>query len=180
MERHDIGWEQLGTRDEHLSVINYKKEQRSKEVKAIEKTLSKLQQKQIDVQVVDAIEAKPVPFSSKVSLSQEDYKTLTTAAKKYVVQEKKERKLQKLLDVAEKTISTLKAKISELTATIFSLTKELDEYRSVRGQLDKGKLQSENAELRKQNSSLKSIIEQHGLGHLLGVKKEQRQTRDVR
>ena len=35
-------------------------------------------------------------------------------------------------------------------------------------------------ELRKQNSSLKSIIEQHGLGHLLGMKKEQRQTRDVR
>ena len=180
MERHDIEWEQLGTRDEHLSVINYKKEQRFKEVKAIEKTLSKLQQKQVDVQAVDAIEAKPVPFSSKVSLSQEDYKTLTTAAKKYVVQEKKERKLQKLLDAAEKTISNLKAKISELTATISSLTRELNEYHSIRGQLDKGKLQQENKELRQHNSILKSILEQHGLGHSLGGKKEQQQMRDVR
>jgi hypothetical protein len=179
MERHDIEWEQLGTHDEHLSVINYKKEQRSKEVKAIEKTLSKLQQKQVDVQAVDAIEAKPVPFSSKVSLSQEDYKTLTTAAKKYVVQEKKERNLQKLLDAAEKTISNLKVKISELTATISSLTKELDEYRSVRGQLDHGKLKQENAELRQQNNSLKSVVEQHGLSHFLGGRKGQRKEQNM-
>ena len=180
MERHDIEWEQLGTHDEHLSVINYKKEQRSKEVKAVEKTLSKLQQKQVDVQAVDAIEAKPVPFSSKVSLSQEDYKTLTTAAKKYVVQEKKERRLQKLLDAAEKTIAGLKKKVDELTRTIASLTKQLDQYRSIRGQRDNGKLQSENAELRRQNSSFKSIIEQHGLGHLLGRNKKQWQEREVR
>ena len=32
MERHGIGWKQLGTHNEHLSVINYKKEQRTKEV----------------------------------------------------------------------------------------------------------------------------------------------------
>ena len=129
---------------------------------------------------MDAIEAKPVPFSSKVSLSKEDYKTLTTAAKKYVVQEKKERKLQKLLDAAEKTISNLKAKISELTATISSLTKELDGYRSIRGQLNQGKIKHENTELRQQNNSLKSVIDQHGLGHLLGRKKDQRQERYVR
>lgn len=175
MERHDIEWEQLGTHGEHLSVLNFKKTQHSKEVNAIEKTLSKLQQKQADVQALDAIEAKPVPFSSKISLSQENYKTLTTAAKKYVVQEKKERRLQKLLDVAEKTISNLKAKISELTATISSLTKELDEYRSIRGQLNQGKLKQENAELRQQNGVFKTIIEQHGLGHLLSRKKENRQ-----
>jgi len=179
MERHDIEWEQLGTHDEHLSVLDFKKVQRSKEVKAIEKTLGKLQQKQVDVQAVDAIEAKPVPFSSKVTLSQEEYKTLTTAAKKYVVQEKKEHRLQKLLDVAERTISNLKAQISELTAKTSSLTKDLDEYRSIRGQLNQGKLKQENTELRRQNSSFKSIIEQHGLSHLLGNKKAQKQTRDT-
>ena len=128
---------------------------------------------------MDAIEAKPVPFSSKVSLSQEDYKTLTTAAKKYVVQEKKERKLQKLLDAAEKTILNLKSKISELTATISSLTKELDEYRSIRGQLNQGKLKQENTELRQQNSLFKSIIEQHGLSHLLDRGKKQRQEKNM-
>jgi len=181
MERHDIEWEQLGTHDEHLSVLDFKKVQRSQEVKAIEKTLGKLQQKQVDIQAVDAIEAKPVPFSSKVSLSQEDYKTLTTAAKKYVVQEKKERRLQKLLDVAEKTISNLKAQIFELTAKISSLTKELDGYRSIRGQLDNGRLKQDNAELRQRNSFYKSIIEQNGLCRLLEEKKEsQHQEHDVR
>jgi hypothetical protein len=34
MERHGIEWEKLGTKDEHLSVLNYKKEQRAKEVTA--------------------------------------------------------------------------------------------------------------------------------------------------
>ena len=36
MERHGIEWEKLGTKDEHLSVLNYKKEQRAKEVATLE------------------------------------------------------------------------------------------------------------------------------------------------
>ena len=40
MERNGIEWEQLGTHDEHLSVMDYKKVQRAKEVAALENTLS--------------------------------------------------------------------------------------------------------------------------------------------
>jgi hypothetical protein len=36
MERHGIEWGKLGTKDEHLSVLNYKKEQRAKEVTALD------------------------------------------------------------------------------------------------------------------------------------------------
>nr|WP_258106264.1 MULTISPECIES: plasmid recombination protein [Christensenella] len=43
MERHDIEWHQLGTYDEHLSVMNYKKEQRAKEVAELDVTLSEKQ-----------------------------------------------------------------------------------------------------------------------------------------
>lgn len=167
MERHDIQWEQLGTHDEHLSVVNYKKEQRVKEVKALEKTIAKIQNQQLEVQAVDKIEAKPVPLSSKVMLSQEDYKTLTTAAKKYVTQEKKESKLQKLLDAANRKIAQLEKKVTDLLKSIADLTKQLDQYHSVRGQLSVGALKQENEELRKSNGLYKSIIEQHGLGHLL-------------
>ena len=39
MERHGIEWEQLGTHDEHLSVMDYKKVQRAKEVVALEDTI---------------------------------------------------------------------------------------------------------------------------------------------
>ena len=180
MERHGIEWEQLGTHDEHLSVMDYKKVQRSKEVADLEKTIEKLQNKQVDVQAVEHIEVKKVPLSSKVMLEKADYKTLVTAAQKYVVQVKKERKLEKLLQVAEKTIAGLKARVTELMITISALTKQLNQYRSVRGQLSTATLQQENKELKQHNSLYKSIIEQHGLGHLLGRKKEQRQTRDAR
>jgi hypothetical protein len=168
MGRHDIEWEQLGTHDEHLSVVNFKKEERAKEVKVLEKSIAKLQKQQLDVQAVEQIDVKNVPLSSKVMLEKEDYNTLVTAAKKYVVQVKRESKLEKALAAAEKTITGLKQKISELMNTVVSLTKQLGQYRSVRGQLESGKLQSENMELRKQNNIFKSIIEQHGLGHLLG------------
>ncbi|WP_283608741.1 plasmid recombination protein [Faecalispora anaeroviscerum] len=180
MERHGIEWEQLGTHDEHLSVMDYKKVQRSKEVASLEETIAKLQNKQADVQAVEQIEAKNVPLSSKVMLEKVDYKTLVTAAQKYVVQVKKERKLEKLLQAAEKTIAGLKAKVVELTETISSLTRQLDQYRSVRGQLNVGSLQKENKELKQRNSFYKSFIEQHGLAHLLGRNKDQRQTRDAR
>ena len=58
MERHDIEWEQLGTHDEHLSVMNYKKEERAKEVKALEESISKLQKQQLDVKAVEQIDVK--------------------------------------------------------------------------------------------------------------------------
>lgn len=180
MERHEIEWEQLGTHDEHLDVLDFKKVQRSKDVAALEKTIEKLQNKQVDVQAVEQIEVKSVPFSSKVMLEKQDYKTLVTAAEKYVVQVKKERKLERLLQAAEKTIAGLKAKVAELTETISALTRQLELYRSVRGQLSVGNLQKENLELKQCNSLYKSIIEQHGLSHLLGMKKDQRQTRDAR
>lgn len=111
-------------------------------------------------------------------LSQEDYKTLATAAKKYVAQEKKESKLQKLLDAANRKITQLEKKVSDLLKSISDFTKQLDQYHSVRGQLSVGVLKQENEELRKQNQSFRAVIEQHGLGHLLGRKREQ-QNRNV-
>lgn len=143
--------------------MNYKKEQRTKEVKALEKSIVKIQNQQLEVQAVDKIEAKTVPLSPKVMLSQEDYMTLTTAAKKYAAQEKKERKLKKLLDAANRKIEKLEKRVSELLKSITVLTKQLDQYRSVRGQLSVGALKQENEELRKSNGLYKSIIEQHGI-----------------
>ena len=36
MERHGIEWEDKGTHDKHLSVLDYKKEQRAKEIAVLE------------------------------------------------------------------------------------------------------------------------------------------------
>lgn len=89
------------------------------------------------------------------------------AAKQLVVHEKKERKLEKLLKIAERTILELKAKITKLT-------QELSKFLSIARKLETGRLQQENKELRQQNGLLKSIIEQNGLSHLLCRQKKQR------
>ena len=44
MARHDIEWEQKGTHEEHLSVLDYKNQERSKEVAALETQIDALQE----------------------------------------------------------------------------------------------------------------------------------------
>ena len=44
MARNDIEWEQKGTHEEHLSVLDYKKQERSKEVAALETQIGALQE----------------------------------------------------------------------------------------------------------------------------------------
>ena len=44
MAWHDIEWEQKGTHEEHLSVLDYKKQERSKEVAALENQIDTLQE----------------------------------------------------------------------------------------------------------------------------------------
>lgn len=84
----------------------------------LEQTLERVQQKQVSVQTVEQIETKPLPLTSKVAVEREDYQTLVTAAQKFVVQEKQEGKLKKLLKEAKKTIANLKAKIETLMAEL--------------------------------------------------------------
>ena len=43
MERHGIEWEDKGTHDQHLSVLDYKKEQRAKEIAQLDKVKAKKQ-----------------------------------------------------------------------------------------------------------------------------------------
>lgn len=89
-------------------------------------------------------------------LERSEYEALTTAAKKYIAQEKKESKLQKALDAANKLIAELKAKIA-------SLTKELSEYKSARGKLQAAGLAQENETLRNKLHSYEAVIERNNL-----------------
>ena len=122
---------------------------------------------------MEQIEIKNVPLSSKVMLEREEYQTLMTAAQKYVVQEKKTGRLERLLKATEKTIAELKAKLAEVM-------RERDELRSVRGFLSVGALERENRDLRQRVKQYQSILEQHGLSHLFGKRKDQRQSKEAR
>ena len=163
MLEHGIEWEQKGEHREHLSVLEYKREQRIHELAELEQTIQRVQQQQVDIEAVEQIKAKPLPFSSKVSIEREDYEKLTTAAEKYVVQEKQEGKLKKLLKEAMKTIADLKNTITDLKAQLAAARAELSKYKSVRGDLRTGQLEQENKDLRNKLRWYEEIIDRNSL-----------------
>ena len=61
MLEHGIEWEQKGEHKEHLSVLEFKWEKRKEELAELEQTIDRVQQKQVSVQAVEQIEAKPLP-----------------------------------------------------------------------------------------------------------------------
>lgn len=168
MLEHGIEWEQKGEHREHLSVLEFKREKRKEELAELEQTIERVQQQQVSIKSVEQIEAKPLPLTSKVAVEREDYQTLVTAAQKYVVQEKQEGKLKKLLKDAKKTISDLKAKIESLVAELTATKDELAQYKSVRGQLRTADLEQENDRLRKRIRTYEDVISRNNLWHLFG------------
>ena len=177
MLEHGIEWEQKGEHREHLSVLEYKREQRTQELaeltqqteqkaqefSALEKKVEKVQKQNVAIEAVEKIEAKPMVLSSKVTLERSEYESLSTAAKKYVAQEKKESKLQKALDAANKMIIELKNTIADLTRKLSAATKELAEYKSVRGQLRTADLEQENDRLRSRLRTYEDVISRNNL-----------------
>lgn len=86
MECHGIEWEQLGTHDEHLSVLNYKKEQRAVEVAALEETISERQgELQSIVKKTIAQQAEHDLFSDKLEKVQKKLK-LVKSKEKFVAE----------------------------------------------------------------------------------------------
>lgn len=163
MLEHGIEWEQKGEHREHISVLEFKREKRKEELAELEQTIERVQQQQVSIKAVEQIEAKPLPLTSKVAIEREDYQMLVTAAQKYVVQEKQEGKLKKLLKEAKKTIAELKDTITDLKAKLAEVTKELAEYKSTRGQIRTGQLEQENKDLRKKLSRYEDVIARYNL-----------------
>ncbi len=198
MERHEIQWEKKGTHEKHLSVLEFEKRERAKEVAAlesqktelqervdglqenyiqqseqveqVEKTLQALREQQLTVEQVEAVEAKPVLLTGKVMISKQDYETLTMAAQKYVVQEKKEGRIQRLLDAANEKIQGLLHTVSELKQTIFGLNQrvadlegELAQERSFEKRFAAQRMEQENVRLKRENKRFRDILKQHNL-----------------
>ena len=177
MLEHGIEWEQKGEQREHLSVLEYKREKRQEELaeltqqteqkaqeySALEKKVEKIQKQNVAIEAVEKIEAKPMVLSSKVTLERSEYESLSTAAKKYVAQEKKEHKLQKALDSAHKLIAELKNTVADLTRKLAAATKELAEYKSVRNKLNAANVEQENERLRNRLRTYEDVISRNNL-----------------
>lgn len=178
MLEHGIEWEQKGEHKEHLSVLEFKREKRKDELAELEQSIERVQQQQVSIQAVEQIEAKPLPLSSKVAVDKEDFQNLVTAAQKFVVQEKQESKLKKLLKDAKKTISDLKAKIESLLTELSAVKAELAQYKSVRGKLRTADLEQENDRLRSRLRTYEDVISRNNLWHLFDKGRSKTHSRD--
>ena len=178
MLEHGIEWEQKGEHKEHLSVLEFKREKRKEELAELEQSIERVQQKQVSIKAVEQIEMKPLPLTSKVAVDKEDFHNLVTVAQKFVVQEKQESKLKKLLKEAKKTISDLKAKVESLVAELDSVKGELAQYRSTRGQLRTTELEQDNDYLRRKIRTYEEVISRNNLWTYFSKSKAKNQARD--
>lgn len=174
----DVERGERGSSEEHLTVTQFKvekeqerlanltvqTEQKTQEAALLEKKIEKIQEQKVDMDAVDKIEAKPKMLSSKVTLERSEYENLVTAAKKYVTSDRKESKLKKLLELANKTIAELSAKIA-------TLTEELKKYRSVEKKLHSAGLEVENEQLRSKIRNYENAIERNNLWHIFNPKR---------
>lgn len=178
MLEHGIEWEQKGEHKEHLSVLEFKREKRKEELAELEQSIERVQQKRVSIKAVEQIETKPLPLTSKVAVDKEDFQNLVTAAQRFVVQEKQESRLKRLLKDAKKTISDLKAKVDSLVAELDSVKGELAQYRSTRGQLRTTELEQDNDYLRRKIRTYEEVISRNNLWTYFSKSKAKNQARD--
>ncbi len=160
----DVERGQRGSSDEHLTVVEFKSMREQERLDELESKVEKasaslvqIKKQKVNLQKVEQIEAKSLPFSSKVTLERDAYQTLLTAAKKYVVQAKKVNSLQKMLKTAEQTITTLR--------------EERAEYKSVKKRMSVFELERENKELKDTLHWFQKVIQKCHLEHLFKVQK---------
>ena len=178
MQEHGIEWEQLGTHEEHLSVLDYKKQERAKEVRAldttiaekqtrideIEQTLQSVQQQVVDLDKIENVSVKKTLLSDKVTLPRSDFENLLSAAKQYVVYRRQDDRLQGLLDAANDKIKQLEGVIGELKQKVSKLVSKLSNIEFWHSQ-ELNEVKSESREVHRENLMLKH--EQKGLMNLL-------------
>ncbi|MDO4976819.1 MAG: plasmid recombination protein [Eubacteriales bacterium] len=157
MERFGIEWLKLDTHEEHLSVLDFKKKMRAKEVaeldeQAAEKTLeiaaldqkkeqdlaeiekieavlASVENQQVKIAEIEKIQPMRIPLTGKVTLAEEDYHTLAIAAKKLVTYTRKDRELQKQVDQLKNENRKKDSLIDKLKGIIDGLKKEITELK---------------------------------------------------
>ena len=159
----DVERGERGSTEEHLTVTQFKV---MKEKERLERIREDIQQTKLDLSRIDEIKAKPTLISNNVSMKQEDFDMLITAAKKYVIQEKKESALQKALDIANKLIAELKNIMAELKQKLSTAYKEICD------------INSENDRLKKRIYTYDSVISRNDLSRYFAQGKEKEMSWD--
>ena len=168
MARHDIEWEQKGTHEEHLSVLDYKKQERSKEVAALETQIDALQEQTANAETM--LSEKQEQLNDIVPI----LKNTEKFVRKYDDPERllpeagmlesgkafREKKALPILGKLLKYARSLFRENTELKAKVQKLEKENTAFKSANWNHthETVRLKMENQELKKDKSKLDALV----------------------
>lgn len=168
MARHDIEWEQKGTHEEHLSVLDYKKQERAKEVVALENQIDTLQEqtavaattlseKQEQLDDIAPILKNTEKFVRKYD---DPERLLPEAGMLESGKAFREKKALPILGKLLKYARSLFRENTELKAKVQKLEKENTAFKSANWNHthEMVRLQMENRELKKDKSTLDALV----------------------
>jgi uncharacterized coiled-coil protein SlyX len=190
MERHGIKWEQLGTTNKHLSVLNYEKEQRAKEVAALEtkigsqeQTINQLSERKENIQAeIEAADKKCEEITKRLTNVEKHDNLINLSAQRY--DDEPEWQLAEppaLMSAKSYKTKVVDPFISKLKKTIRSIVAQYLELKSSVGELRRALFQSQDrvntlyerlTEAEEANIKLKAVAHDFGiLKKTIGVEK---------
>ena len=177
MARHDIEWEQKGTHEEHLSVLDYKKQERSKEVAALETQIDALQERTATAETILSEKQEQLDDIAPILKNTEKFvrkyddpeRLLPEAGMLESGKAFREKKALPILGKLLKYARSLFRENTELKAKVQKLEKENTAFKSANWNHthEMVRLQMENRELKKDKSTLVSRIGNDVLQKLL-------------
>ena len=168
MARHDIEWEQKGTHEEHLSVLDYKKQERSKEVAALETQISALQGQTATAETMLSEKQEQLDDIAPILKNTEKFvrkyddpeRLLPEAGMLESGKAFREKKALPILGKLLKYARSLFRENTELKAKVQKLEKENTAFKSANWNHthETVRLKMENQELKKDKSKLDALV----------------------
>ena len=168
MARHDIEWEQKGTHEEHLSVLDYKKQERSKEVAALETQIGALQEQTATAETMLSEKQEQLDDIAPILKNTEKFvrkyddpeRLLPEAGMLESGKAFREKKALPILGKLLKYARSLFRENTELKAKVQKLEKENTAFKSANWNHthEMVRLKMENRELKKDKSTLDALV----------------------
>lgn len=182
MARHDIEWEQKGTHEEHLSVLDYKKQERSKEVAALETQIGALQERTATAETMLSEKQEQLDDIAPILKNTEKFvrkyddpeRLLPEAGMLESGKAFREKKALPILGKLLKYARSLFRENTELKAKMQKLEKENTAFKSANWNHthEMVRLQMENQKLKKDKSKLDALVGRIGNDVLQKLLKE--------
>ena len=168
MARHAIEWEQKGTHEEHLSVLDYKKQERSKEVAALETQIGALQEQTATAETMLSEKQEQLDDIAPILKNTEKFvrkyddpeRLLPEAGMLESGKAFREKKALPILGKLLKYARSLFRENTELKAKVQKLEKENTAFKSANWNHTNEivKLKMENRELKKDKGKLDALV----------------------